>query len=93
MQRSMQNQNNCTFNKPQKQDQVDENGSPEIIDESEIELTLGTTSYMSRKNKPKSIVERNSDSMASFSSSSTDSSHKSRVTIVNEPPWLPRVLI
>ncbi|KAJ0704080.1 hypothetical protein HanPI659440_Chr14g0558681 [Helianthus annuus] len=121
MQRSMQNDqetwslkngtvcleyqnNNYSFNKPQKQDLVDENGSPEIIDESEIELTLGPTR---RKNKPTLTKERNSDSMASFSSSSTDSSHKSRVTVensrvlrveepirsVNEPPWLRRVRI
>ncbi|KAI3798984.1 hypothetical protein L1987_34272 [Smallanthus sonchifolius] len=89
MQRSMHNQETWslkkgTIYKPQKQDLVDEHGSPEIIDESEIELTLGPTSYDRRKNKPTLITtDLNSDSMASFSSSSTDSSHKSRVTFEN----------
>ncbi|KAK1410311.1 hypothetical protein QVD17_36846 [Tagetes erecta] len=93
MQRSMQDQNSySTFNKqlPQKQDPVDE-GSPEIIvDESDIELTLAPPSYT--KNKPTS-TQRNSDSIATFSSnSSTDSSHKSRVTVAaNKSQWLPPV--
>ncbi|KAL8193691.1 hypothetical protein R6Q57_026383 [Mikania cordata] len=103
MQRSMQNQeswnlknatvclgyqkNYTNFNNLQKQDPTDENGSPEIINESEVELTLGPANHSitrtRRKKKPTLTTELYSDSMASFSSSSTDSSHKSRVTVEN----------
>ncbi|KAI3722671.1 hypothetical protein L2E82_33713 [Cichorium intybus] len=96
MQRSMQNQetwslkngsicfeyqNDYVFNKPRDQDlEQPASNEYEIVDESEIELTLGPTSYTRMMNKPTRL---NSDSMASFSSSSTGSSHKSRVTVEN----------
>lgn len=53
----------------------DGNGVLEIIDESEIELTLGPSSYNRRK-KPETPLT--SDSGPSFSSSSTGSSHINR---------------
>lgn len=54
----------------------DGNGMVEMIDESEIELTLGPTSYNSRRRK--SEAQLTSDSGPSFSSSSTGSSHINR---------------
>ncbi|KAL5755061.1 hypothetical protein ACOSP7_023281 [Xanthoceras sorbifolium] len=53
------------------------NGMLEVIDESEIELTLGPTSYSRRKKKPE-MSPPTSDSGPSFSSSSTGSSHMNR---------------
>ncbi|GAV58728.1 hypothetical protein CFOL_v3_02261 [Cephalotus follicularis] len=52
-----------------------DNGALEIIDESEIELTLGPKSYPRRRNPETPL---NSDSGPSFSSSSTGSSHINR---------------
>ncbi|XP_052198145.1 uncharacterized protein LOC127805023 [Diospyros lotus] len=54
----------------------DENGEPEIEDESEIQLTLGPTIYYQRKIKAE--TPPTSDSGPSFSSSSTGSSHRSK---------------
>ncbi|XP_022752298.1 uncharacterized protein LOC111301049 [Durio zibethinus] len=50
----------------------------EVIDESEIELTLGPTRYMPRKKH--GTPPLTSDSGASFSSSSTESSHMNRTS-------------
>ncbi|KAK4584829.1 hypothetical protein RGQ29_022494 [Quercus rubra] len=55
----------------------DGNGVLEIIDESEIELTLGPSSYNRRK-KPETPLT--SDSGPSFSSTSTGSSHINRTS-------------
>ncbi|XP_031279089.1 uncharacterized protein LOC116137528 [Pistacia vera] len=57
-------------------DESNVNGMLEIIDEREIELTLGPTTY-SRRKKPETSP-RTSDSGRSFSSSSTGSSHINR---------------
>lgn len=54
----------------------DGNGMVEMIDESEIELTLGPTSYNDRRRKSEAPIT--SDSCPSFSSSSTGSSHINR---------------
>lgn len=83
------------------------NSMPEMIDESEIELTLGPTTYGARRKKP----DFSSDSGRSFSSSSTGSSHiransarellsgcelgldtQQQPEIINQPPWLFQVL-
>lgn len=56
-------------------------GGDEIIDESEIELTLGPTSYNNRpRRKTTAEAPMNSDSGPSFSSSSTGSSQMNRTT-------------
>ncbi|KAF3440846.1 hypothetical protein FNV43_RR19132 [Rhamnella rubrinervis] len=57
----------------------DGNGVVEIIDESEIELTLGPTSYNLIRRKSEAPLT--SDSGPSFSSSSSGSSHVNRTTI------------
>lgn len=51
----------------------------EVIDESEIELTLGPTRY-SKNRRKKSEAQLTSDSGLSFSSSSTGSSHVNRTS-------------
>lgn len=55
-------------------------GMLEIIDESEIQLTLGPTNYTRRRKKPQT-TRTSSNSGASFSSSSTGSSHINRTNI------------
>lgn len=79
----------------------------EIIDESEIQLTLGPTRYNNRRKK--SEAQLTSDSGLSFSSSSTGSSHVNRTSSrphclirskeqlrqderLKLPPWLFQVL-
>ncbi|GJV84440.1 hypothetical protein Tco_1524338 [Tanacetum coccineum] len=96
--------NDYTFKMPP----IEVNGSLEIEDESEIELTLAPTSYTRRKNNSTLTTQLNLDSMANFSSSSTGSRNRygdsSRVLCVEEqmrqvdrslntPPWLRQVLI
>ncbi|XVE87026.1 hypothetical protein DITRI_Ditri18aG0082900 [Diplodiscus trichospermus] len=65
------------FNIAESSDHEQGNRMFEVIDESEIELTLGPTNYM-RPRKKHGTPPLTSDSGPSFSSSSTESSHMNR---------------